>query len=210
MKTYKKVIIVLLVIIALLGGFSGWMLYSMKNVVDKTAKEISASLSQNEGVNEVNEVPAALKLYQYIFNQLEEYGLESEYGEQSAQLANTLLDATLKQYTINEIEYLDNGLIVNVTGTGVNIQNMDEAWVQKIVAKAAGKYLVGNILDISKNLLFNDQKSLEQSVYTHLGSDIFDTMEQEIASLPEGPVNFDVIITYSGDKTTFEIQSNNS
>lgn len=186
------------------------MLYSMKNVVDKTAKEISASLSQNEGVNEVNEVPAALKLYQYIFNQLEEYGLESEYGEQSAQLANTLLDATLKQYTINEIEYLDNGLIVNVTGTGVNIQNMDEAWVQKIVAKAAGKYLVGNILDISKNLLFNDQKSLEQSVYTHLGSDIFDTMEQEIASLPEGPVNFDVIITYSGDKTTFEIQSNNS
>jgi hypothetical protein len=161
----------------------------------QTALKSDESSSQENAGTAIDMDNTYLQVYSFLYEQLSKYGLQEQYGKQSATLANAILDRTLKSYSIDSIEYLDNGLIIHVSGTGLEPDFMDENMLSNALSAAAASYVSNNWQSLLGNALTGNQEAIKENLYEKMAEALFDNLEKEVNSQLSTQVSFSLSFT---------------
>jgi hypothetical protein len=186
----------LLVLLIVAIGLCGWSFYSLNLTMQSIQGDIQTALKSNESASQDNNSTAIdmdntyLQVYSFLYEQLSKYGLQQQYGQQSASLANAILDRTLKNYSIDSIEYLDNGLILHVSGIGLEPDFMNEKMLSSALASAAASYVSNNWQSLLGNALSGNQDAIKENLYEKMAEALFENLEKEVDSQTNTQVSF--------------------
>lgn len=197
-KNGHPILLTILIILLALNAYLIFMAYQAYNSFTSSYKEALKAV-QNENGSFTGDA-GILAMYQNLQSQLSKYSLESQYEEQTTNLANTVLDKTLVDVKVTSMEFTEDGMTITIASNGANIADIDQSLIQNIVLNSAKDYLTSHIGSIASNLLTGNQEALEKDIYQNYGKELIDQVNQAVKDLPAGAQQVKLSITSNNGK----------
>ena len=206
MKNWKKALIIFLC--TLLGVtclFLGLFLWRVSQAVGQIAEDFNTSLQKKEDAS-IEEEDGIFMIYQTLYENLEKYGGLDESMEASTRLADTLMERTIKQWTIQDIEWQDDGFLVTVDARGIDLEKLDGRFVTNVLVQATMDLMTHHFTD-ALGSVFQGQEEMMKVLYGSFGPLLFEAAADLVDDMPSQEQSMQLSIHNENGKWNIEVLS---
>lgn len=202
--TWTNILLIILILVFSVCAFGIFRLQSGLNAIASDFRNLKTEENQP-----VTADSAFFDLYSGIYSNLEAYGAADAYGKQTTDLANEVYARTFQKAEVTSVEYKNDEMIFHIRSAGIPLSSFDTALWTKAVTGAAASFLSKHFFDAAVSL-FKGEDAIKEMLYTQFGQDIFDSLNEQIASLPEQTVNYSLIIQMSENGWNVKIEEDSA
>lgn len=183
MKLWKKVLIGLCVtLLSVTCLFACLFFWRVSQAAGLIAQDLNSAMNREDSAS-VQEEDGIFVIYQTLYENLEKYGGLEESMEASTKLADALMERTVKQWTIEKIEWQDDGFLITVNTDGIALQELDAGFVGSVLVKASGDLLANHFLDAASSV-FQGEEAMKELLYGSYGPLLFEAAAKKVEEMP--------------------------
>lgn len=204
MKFWKKLLIglcvTLLCVTCLFAGLFFWSVCQAANLI---AEDLSTALEEKDSAS-VQEEDGIFVVYQTLYENLEKYGGLDKSMEASTELADALLERTVKQWTVEDIEWKDDGFLITVKTDGIALKELDGSFVTSVLLSASADLLANHFLDAATSV-FRGEEAMKELLYGSFSPMLFEAAAKKVDEMPSKPETMVLSIQEDNGKWNIEV-----
>lgn len=163
--------------------------WKVSQTVNQTAKEITASVKEDNPAVETDPANGIMKFYQVLFNEIEQYGDPEQIGSQSAELVTSVFEKTLKFCTVKNITFQANGALLEIEGVCAPSSSFNTGMITSAMTKAAFK-TIGNDFFGTAASVFQREEGMKRLMYGKFAGNVLEELSDEIDAMGVEPVHY--------------------
>lgn len=202
-RTWHIVLTVLLVLLTAAVSFCGLAFFQFERTVESIAQDFTALQNRDENGVVIADSTQLAKFYGELFDQMQKYGDLDTTEEAFAGLVSQVFVKTMKDCTVESVQFDQDKIIVNVHGVAVPADELNDQLLVTSAGKAALRYLSNDFLGAAASI-FQGTDGIKRELYGRYASELLTTLKEEIMAKQAVPVYYTLTLRLEQDQWIIE------
>ncbi|UNT96881.1 hypothetical protein [Allobaculum mucilyticum] len=206
-STLTKWLIGLVCVLIVVAGLSGAAFYSLNRSIQSVAGSFTG-LAGDSGKIDLSNDETMAKFYGAIASELEQYGASEKTDKALSRLLTQAYVKTLKDCTVESVEYTPDRFIIHVQGVAVPMDKLNESLVVSAAAQSVKDYVLKNPMSAIGSL-FKGEEGIKEAVYGEYASLFLDALREKIMAMDVEPVHYTLTVQIKDGDFSVEMSQAN-
>lgn len=205
---WTKVLIGLVAVLIVICGVLTAAVFTLGSKVSTIADSFTTLENENHEIV-LSDEETFTRFYQTLVSEIDQYGNPEETEQASAALLTQVFVKTMKDCTVDSVEYENDKIVIHVHGVAVPLEKINASLLTSSAVSAAGEYLLANPLNAIASA-FGGEAQVKELVYGDFANQFLDRLKKDIMKMDVEPVYYTLTVRIDDGKWVVESIQNDA